>query len=57
MPKEPILGEMVIAEFTHSYLSNSFLFVSFNILGGHCLYNDFIFISPPVPGEALTVTP
>ena len=41
-----IIGVMVITDNTHSKFSNSIMFVSFPLQGGHYIYNSFLSIPP-----------
>ena len=46
-----IIGVMIIKDNTHSHFPNSIMFVSFNLLGGHCLYNLFLSSYPLLWGQ------
>ena len=49
-------GAMVITYHTHSNVSNSSIYVSFALLGEHCLYNSDLLISPPILGAELMIS-
>ena len=46
---------MVITDDTNSHYSNSSVFVSFNLIGEHCLFNYDLSIYLPIIGAALIV--
>ena len=55
-PSISTIDVMVITYDTHSLFSNSFMCVSFTLLGGHFWYNSNLSISPPILGASLMIT-